>query len=402
MLFFIKGIDSTGKTYFSFVDGSDHGVVFDEKEREGIFVTSIYKMPNFMESVVEKLSPKITPEEVIELIESIHLIIHSGLPLQSSIVELAEEADKPAIRKMLMMISYEINRGKSLSEAFEDYEHEIGITTVRLIRMGEQTGRLEETLKRATYFLKRTRELMKKAKSALIYPTFAFVAVSITMLVWLLYVLPQMTELFATMDLVLPPLTLFIIAVSDFMQGYSKHMFVILITTIVIFKWSHKKYFWMKYNVDLLLLKIPVIKSIISSFNTAFISEFLRLSTMSGVPLLESLDSLEGNVGSVVYKKALRTAKEEVEGGASLSLAFKNTKLFSAFTIRSIRNGESTGSLDDKLETIADFYYKKVEYFAENIGKIIEPVVLIIIGVFMAVIISGLMGPLYDLVRDMK
>jgi type II secretory pathway component PulF len=150
------------------------------------------------------------------------------------------------------------------------------------------------------------------------------------------------------------------------------------------------------------MLKVPVIKQIISSFNMAFISEYLRLALVSGIPLSSALDTLRNNVSNELYKYALQGVSDDVTKGNQLSSAFVNTKLFAPFMTRMMGVGESSGTLEPQLELISEHYYEKVDYFAENIGKIIEPVVLIIVGGFMALIMLGLMGPIYDLVSNIK
>ena len=303
---------------------------------------------------------------------------------------------------MLEQIAGDINSGKSLSEAFEKYEDVIGVMTLNLIRIGEETGELEITLKRAAEFLKRTSELKKKTKSALIYPTFAFIAVTGAMLVWLIYVLPQMAELFKEMDVELPATTRFMIALSEFFSDYIGYLFAALILLAVLFKIAHKRSVKVRKFVDKIILKIPVIKQIVSGFNIAFISEYLRLALISGVPLFGALDTLKQNIHNELFKEALRQATEDVAKGSQLSDAFAKTNMFTPFMLRMMSVGETAGTLDVQLELISDYYYERVDYFAENIGKVIEPVVLFLVGGFMAFVIVSLMGPMYDLVSEIK
>jgi type II secretory pathway component PulF len=169
-----------------------------------------------------------------------------------------------------------------------------------------------------------------------------------------------------------------------------------------LFKIAHKKYQKVRLYTDKMFLKIPVIKQIISGFNIAFVSEYLRLALVSGVPIFNALQSLTDNLKNEVYKKALKSSTEEVSKGSQISTAFSKTGEFSPFTIRMIGVGESSGSLDSQLDLISEHYYERVNYFAENIGKVIEPVVLIFVGGFMALVVAGLMGPMYDLISQMK
>jgi type II secretory pathway component PulF len=173
------------------------------------------------------------------------------------------------------------------------------------------------------------------------------------------------------------------------------------IAFIILFSISYKKNRKFRFFIDKVLLKIPVIKQIISGFNIAFISEYLRLALVSGVPVFSALQTLIGNIKNEPFKRALEETKESVSKGSQISSALAKTGMFTPFTIRMISVGESAGSLDSQLELISTFYYERVDYFAENIGKVIEPVVLIFVGGFMALVIGGLMGPMYDLISAM-
>jgi len=218
----------------------------------------------------------------------------------------------------------------------------------------------------------------------------------------MIYVLPQMAELFKEMDVELPSMTLFIMDISDFLSMYITYLLGGLVIFIVLFKIIHKKFKKVRWYTDHFILKIPIIKHVVSGFNIAFISEYLRLALISGVPLLEALDTLKNNINNEIFKEALIHASVEVKKGNQLSSSLAKSKLFTPFMLRMMSVGESSGTLESQLGHISDHYYKKVDYYAENIGKFIEPVVLIIVGGFMALIMVGLMGPMYDLIGSIE
>ena len=402
MHFLVRAVTLDGKKVTEIVESRDYDTLVSHLDNRGLLPSHITPIPGFLTSFIPKSGGKIKTDDVIELIENLHLIIKSGLPLYQGILDIAKDAENKRFKNMLEQIAGDINSGKSLSEAFEKYEDVIGVMTLNLIRIGEETGELEITLKRAAEFLKRTSELKKKTKSALIYPTFAFVAVTGAMLVWLIYVLPQMAELFKEMDVELPATTRFMIALSEFFSDYIGYLFAALILLAVLFKIAHKRSVKVRKFVDKIILKIPVIKQIVSGFNIAFISEYLRLALISGVPLFGALDTLKQNIHNELFKEALRQATEDVAKGSQLSDAFAKTNMFTPFMLRMMSVGETAGTLDVQLELISDYYYERVDYFAENIGKVIEPVVLFLVGGFMAFVIVSLMGPMYDLVSEIK
>jgi len=398
MFFYVKAISLEGKETSGIMEFQDHDALLQNLDNKGFLPATVTPIPDIIAPLIPKGGAKIKAEDVVELMDNLHLVIKSGLPLYQGILDISEDTPNKRFQNMLEQIAYDVNNGKSLSEAFEVYQDVIGIMILNLIRIGEETGELETTLKRGAEFLKRTNELKKKAKSALIYPSFAFVAVMGAMLVWMMYVLPQMTELFQQMELELPPLTIFIIDLSTFLTNYIGYLLGGIFLLIVLFKVAHKKSLKVKKTVDQVMLKVPVIKHIISGFNIAFITEYLQLALTSGVPLFTALETLENNLNNQIFKGALKDATREISHGSQLSDAFKKTKMFTPFMIRMMSVGESAGTLDSQLKIISKYYYDRVDFFAENIGKLIEPMVLIFVGGFMATIMVGLMGPMYDLI----
>lgn len=402
MHFYVKSITLEGKSSSDFFEVNDYKTLLEVLDAKELIPSSITHIPSFIAPLLPKGGAKIKADEVIELMENLHLVIKSGLPLYQGILDIAEDSENKRFQKMLEQIAFDVNRGKSLSEAFEIYRDVVGIMILNLIRIGEETGQLELTLKRAAEFLKRTTSLKKKAKSALIYPSFAFFAVMGAMLVWMIYVLPQMTELFKEMDVELPALTIFMMGLSSFLADYIGYMLLAIILFVIVFKIAHSRNKKLRLLTDKLVLRIPVIKQIVSGFNIAFISEYLRLALISGVPLFSALETLNNNISNEIYKEALEDVTIDVSKGSALSASFKKTKIFSSFTIRMMSVGEAAGTLDSQLDIISKYYYEKVDFFAENIGKVIEPVVLIIVGGFMALVMVGLMGPMYDLVAGLE
>jgi len=400
--FFVRFIDHQGQNQYTVIETEDYNTLLDNLEQQQHIPLSIIEIPPLLSSLTRFRKITISQEEIIELMENMHLIIKSGLPLHQGLIDLAEDHSNKDLKNMLFHIANDIHTGKSLSVAFEHYEHIIGSIILNFIRIGEETARLQSTLQSSASFLRRIHTLKKKAKSALIYPSFAFLAIIGAMLVWMIYVLPQMTELFEQMNLKLPPLTLFVIAMSDFFSQYIGTMIIAFITLIISYKIAHKKYQKVRYYTDKLMLKIPIISQIISSFNVAFITEYLRLAIISGVPIFSALDTLKKNLGNELFKEALEEATQSVMKGSQLSVAFKKTAMFTPFMLRMMSVGESSGTLETQLEIISKYYYDRVDYYADNIGKVIEPVILTIAGGFMALVITALMGPMYDLIANVQ
>ena len=400
--FFVSAKMENGKRLFSVFEVRDFDMLLDELALEELIPQKIIAVPPALGKLLVEKSGKVSTDNVIELLENLHLVVKSGLPIYRGIMDLAQDTVDKRYKTMLKHIAKKINAGYSLEFALDFYRRSVGDIVLNLVGIGERTGQLEMTLRRAAEFLKKTTALKRKAKQALIYPSFAFVAVFIAMLVWMIYVLPQMTQLFKEMNIELPGITLAVIAVSDFLQENFFYLAGGIVFIIFLMIFSYRKSSQFRFYLDSAVLKIPIVSQIVKGFNIAFISEYLRFGIESGIPIVENLDSLRKNISSEVYRQALDSALESIQQGHQLSESLKKTGIMTPFVIRMLATGEETGSLDSQLEAVSDYYYERVEYYAENIGKIIEPVILILVGGFMVLVMTSIMGALYDLLSNVK
>ncbi|NPA16927.1 MAG: type II secretion system F family protein, partial [Aquificae bacterium] len=157
-----------------------------------------------------------------------------------------------------------------------------------------------------------------------------------------------------------------------------------------------------RYHTDKILLRLPVFGIILTNFNYAFFAEYIRLMIISGLPLYQALYIMETALKNTVFKNAIRNTRQQIEQGKSFSEALKEENVFSPLIIRMISIGEQAGGLDEQLEYISTYYYNKVDYLAQNIAKMIEPIVIGVVGGFMLIIMIGLIGPIYDLISQVS
>lgn len=403
MLFFVTRIDAQGKKSFGLEVQNDIDLLITSLEKSGFIVLDLFQLPGFLSPLAELFSRgKVKREEVIEVLKNLHTIIKSGIPLFEGLKDLAKDAQSRYLRRALIAISADVGSGNSLSSSIQKYEKEFTPMIVNLIRIGEETGGLEETTRRGAEFLEKIENLKKKTKQALIYPSFALTAILGAMLVWLLYVLPKIVESFRSMDIELPWITKAVIAFSEFLSNYFLLIAVVVFVAVFFVVFLIKKSKKARWRFHWLLIKIPIIGIIIRYFNIAFLSEYLRLSIASGLPAYDSLKTVGEAIGNEVYKENIAKSIESIASGIGLSKGLESAGLYTPFAVRMIAVGEQTGDLDVQLGNISDFYYTKVDYIAENISKIIEPVVIITLGLFMAVIMVALFGPVYDMMTKMQ
>ncbi len=397
--FLITAVDNTGKKVRKTLRAEDERLVLAFLDFMQLTPVKIWKFPGLIGKILSFIQyRKITRKDLIDLFNNMHLLIRAGVPLGLGLWELAQDVEKPAIRDMLHDIAFRIYVGESLSSAMERYEDIVGSLAVNIIKLGEQTGNLEGVLKDIAEHYAKIEDFYAKVKQALLYPAFTIIAITGALIFWLVYVLPKITELFETLQLELPAITRFVMAVSYFMK---ENFFIIIAIPIILFflviilRRTNETF---RFYTDKLLLKIPIINVVITYFNLAFFSEYLRLMIVAGISIMEALDIIEKAIHNRVYSRAVAQMKRLISDGESISESMKATGVFPNLMVRMIAIGESSGALDEQLEYLARHYYEKLDYITQNIAKMIEPIVIMIVGGFMATIMISLLLPIYDLI----
>ncbi|WP_299239137.1 type II secretion system F family protein [Sulfurihydrogenibium sp.] len=397
----IEAVDREGNVIKKVIEVENEIDIKDLLQRDGLFLVDYKPASDFIVKL-KKINPfkrkKIKAVEIVELFENLHLMIKAGVPVSVAINDLSKEMQNKHLKFILEDIYKIITSGGSLYEGFSKYKNVFGDVILTLVKVGEETGGLEKVLKDAAVYLKRIEDIKAKTKQALIYPSFTFVAVLGSMIFWMVYVLPKMLEAFQNFNIDLPITTRILIWMSEFTRKYIVFIIIFIVLFFAVLKILRKNNREIKFHTDRILLKLPVIGIILTYFNYAFISEYMMLMVKAGVNLSRILEVLGNSLGNEVFKRGVINARGLIIGGESLSEAFRKQNLYSPMIIRMLNVGENTGQLEEQLSYISNYYYEKVDYISQNIAKMIEPLLISFVGIFMLIIILGLMGPIYNLI----
>ena len=336
-----------------------------------------------------------------EVLNNLALMLRSGVPLVTALRETAESTEIPGFASDFNDLITRIQGGASFSEAAQTYPHIFPRSVLHLIRIGEETGQLDKMLKDASEHLKRIQVIVSDTKQALLYPAFVFFAIGAGLIFWFYFVVPKIIELFQDMDVALPWITLFLIAVSDLIQAYFFHILIGIGGGFFMIAAAYKKSMRFKKATDAALLKLPIIKTLITASALAFITEYLALLISAGIDILQSVKIIEESLSNAVYRAKLAEVGGGMSKGEGVAESFKKAVIFPPFVVRMIGIGEVSGTLSDQLIYIADEYRHKLTTLVATMGKMIEPLVLIVAGVIFAIIIGGLFLPIYDLVANL-
>ncbi len=400
--FVVTYIGPDGHRYKELFESPDIETLSAFLQRQPIYISKI-RQSGLVETFFAKFFAKrISDDEITEVLNTLHIIVRSGLPVHQGLEDLALETRNSRLKKMLLSIADAVANGSSFSEALELYTPLFGQETINLVRIGESSGVLEETLLKAKEFKAKTAALKRKLKSAMIYPALVLTVALSAILVWFIFVLPQLETMFVQMDIELPWVTRFLMGLSDVISASAGYLLVLITVGSLLFGYFYRTHEPFRYYATSQLLKLPLIASMIKEYNVAYITEFLQLSIAAGTPLFKAVQTISNNMENLVFKQSMRRVQLSLEQGESFSKALQKEQLYSSFAVRMLNIGEKSGDLETQLYTIASYYYERVNYFTDNVTKIIEPVIIVLIGGFFALIMVGLMGPIFDIVAQMQ
>ena len=339
---------------------------------------------------------KITLDDVSELLQSLSVMLKAGVPLMTAVDDVMVQSEHPSMVRMGNDLMYRIQAGTNFSEAASNWKNIFPNTALLLIRIGEETGKLDKTMLDASNYVAKIARIRKDFKSALSYPIIMLIAILLAATFWLIFVVPMMLDLLSSMHQELPPLTKAVIALSEFLQAYISYVAIGLVLLVLAFHRAMQHHPFRR-TVHMLLLNTPVINTVISGFNLALLTENLSLLLNAGLDIVKSLDVLGQAISNEIYKEKLVVIRSDLLRGVSIHAAFQNSKVFPSFVVRMIGVGELSGSLPEQLISIAREYESRFDDVVKGIGGSIQPIALIIGGGIFVTMLIAMFMPLYSM-----
>ncbi|MEZ0329567.1 MAG: type II secretion system F family protein [Dissulfuribacterales bacterium] len=337
-----------------------------------------------------------------EFLRNLALLVRGGVPIRQAVEDLSTGPGDSTLNHVLKKILGRLDEGLLLSEAMKEQTHYFPKIVVTLASLGEETGSLDRTMEDASKHITRIDELISATKRAVSYPIFVIVAMMGALGFWLLYVLPKILELINNMGLKEIPLATRILMASVEIAKTWWPVAPGLFLLIFIIYLISKKNMTVKYHWDKFWMSTPILGVALTSSQYAFFFEYLSLLTNAGIQILTALELMEQSVSNRVIGLAIKGIKEDIMLGYTLSTAFNRRKLFEPFILRLVNVGEQTGNISEQLLILAKHYMDRVNRLVENLSKIIEPALLMIAGFIFIIIALGLLGPIYEIVSQMK
>lgn len=323
-------------------------------------------------------------------------MISSGLPLVQSLDILSNQLDDANLRAVSKNVKTKIEEGMRFADALKEFPKVFDDLYVNLIVAGEEGGMLDTVLMRLANYIEKSEKLKKKVKSALIYPSsIVFVAIAVV-LVLLLFVIPVFENMFTSFGKELPLPTQLVINLSHLV----KKGFPFMVGGVVIGVFLFIRYYRTnpgRRQVDRLLLKIPVLGILLKKASVARVTRTLSTLLSSGVSILESFVIVAKTAGNRIIEDALLTARVSISEGKSISDPLKDSGIFPPMVVQMVQVGESTGALDSMLNKIADFYEEDVDNMVANLTSLLEPVLMVFLGIILGGLIVAMYLPIFQL-----
>jgi type IV pilus assembly protein PilC len=385
-----EGKDKTGKTVRGELRAGGIAVVNVTLRRQGIMVTKVKKK-------VYRSGRKVTDKDITLFTRQLATMMKAGVPLLQSFDIVGKGHANPSVSKLIMDLRADIETGTSLNQAFRKFPLYFDPLFCNLVGAGEQAGILEDLLTRLAIYKEKTLAMKAKIKSALTYPIAILAVAFIVTAVIMIWVVPAFKEVFTSFGADLPAPTLFVMAMSEFFVSNWYIMLLILFWSVYFFFESWKRSIRMQQAMDRLLLRVPVFGDVIRKATVARWTRTLSTMFAAGVPLVEALDSVGGAAGNAVYLEATRKIQNEVSTGTSLTVAMQNVEVFPNMVTQMVSIGEESGALDAMLGKVADFYEDEVDEAVASLAALMEPAIMVILGVLIGGLVVAMYLPIFKL-----
>lgn len=344
----------------------------------------------------------VSQKEKIFFTEHLSLMIKGGIPISEAIETLRNETKSSTFRKALDGVSKRILEGQRLSKSFELYPRIFSNFFCNVVRVGEESGTLEESLKYLAQQLKSDYEMGRRVKGALIYPIIIIIVTIIVAMAVTFFVLPKIVGLFQILEIELPIATRILIKTASFLKRNFILLIIGIILSILIFKILQRLKFF-KFYFDKTSLSLPFVSQIFKNLNLARFSRTFFTLLKSGMPILEALEICANTHPNEVFKKNLFSVRLGVERGEKISQGLKeSSKIFPSVFSQMVVIGERSGTLEESFLYLANFYEGEVDSVLKNLSGVLEPILLIFVGVFVAFVALAIIIPIYRFVGALR
>jgi type II secretory pathway component PulF len=344
---------------------------------------------------------KVKPNELVMFTRQMATLFHAGIPITTSLNILAEQSKTPLLTKVIQEVLERVTEGHAFSEALVNYPKIFSLMYVNMIRAGEAAGKLDEILDRLAQFLEYEIETHARIKSATRYPKIVFGGLIGALLFSIYFIIPKFVGMFQSFKVTLPLPTRIMLVMHYVFSNYWYVIFGVIGAVIFGFKWFVKtpagRDLWDEVRIKMPIMGPLFLKIAMSRFTRIFVT-----LNRSGLPILETLNIAASTVGNEYVSRIIKSIQESIREGGSISDKMKDKSIFPPLVYQMFAVGESSGTLDEIVEKVSDFYDKEVDNGIKGLASMIEPIVILFMGGMLLFLALGVFMPMWDMARLAK
>lgn len=390
------GKNRKGETQKGEMDAANEDAVRNNLTRIKITPVRVKKKPKDLLENVSFLQPSVKQNDVILFCRQFSTMIDAGLPIIQCLDILHSQQENPTFKKMLKKIKENVESGSTLAEALKAYPKQFDDLFVNMVHAGEMGGILDTILRRLSTYMEKAANLKRKVKGAMTYPIVTLIIAFVVLAVILIFVIPVFQEMFADFGSELPVPTQIVVAMSDFAKANAGYA----ILALILFGFAFRRFYRTEKGravVDRTLLRLPVFGDLLRKVAVAKFTRTMGTMLTSGVAILEALDIVGKTSGNKTIEEAIMKTRSGISEGRTMADPLTESGVFPSMVCQMISVGEATGALDAMLGKIADFYDEEVDQAVENLTSLIEPFMLVFLGVTIGGLVVAMYLPIFKM-----
>ena len=392
--------DASGKEKKGNVVADSAQMAIETVSAEGLVVLSVKEANILTKNLDITIGNATTPRDLSVFCRQFVSMLSAGVTVVSALEMLAGQTENKTMAKAIVEVRADIMKGETLGAAMGRHPKVFPDIMVNMIKAGEASGKLEVSFERMAEHFEKAAATAGMVRKAAMYPIIVAIVALVVGIFMLVKVVPSYTEMFDSMDMELPGLTVAVVNMSDFLVAYWYILLPVLIAIIVAIR-MFKKTEGGKYFFANLAIKLPLFGKLNVKTACSLFARTLSTLIYSGLPLTEGLDIVADTMSNEVYKRALKKTADEVSQGIPLSVSLKKSKLYPPMVDYMVEIGENTGEIEEMLEKLADYYDEEVKMTTETVMAAIEPLIILVMAALVGVLIAAVMAPMISMYDQM-
>jgi len=410
-VFEYTALDGKGKNRSGIIDADSPSDARQKLKNSGFYPTSMKEAPDRLKNAdspgkikninFSSFFARVSPAEVSIMTRQLATLVGAGLPLVTALNSLLPQTPNPAFKRTLAQIKDTVVEGSSFAQALSQYPKIFSELYINMVKAGEASGAMEIVLDRLAELSEKQQALRNKIRSALAYPILMLLLGCAVLFVLMAYIVPNITSIFADMNKALPGPTVFLITFSGIIQSYWWAILLFIALIALILKQAVKTTKG-KYYKDKIALKFPMVGTLVQKLAIARFGRTLASLVENGVSLIPALEIVRNIVGNILIADLIEEASEDIGKGEGLGNSLSRSNIFPPISIQMIQVGEQSGELEKMLNKVADIYEVEVESTVMGLTSLLEPIMILTMGVLMGFIVISILLPIFEMNQLIK